>query len=200
MSEFLRYFLPIFLLVYFAVAFVLPTYRVWKRTGVNPVTFRGADTAHDYIGKLFKIVMLILTLTVITYAFAPNFYQYLLPIFWLENRIIQYIGIGLLLLSLGWTILAQIQMGNSWRIGIDEEKETALVQTGLFGFSRNPIFLGMQITLLAFFLAAPNALTLLISVLGFVLIQIQVRLEEEFLSKTRGANYDDYRRKVRRWL
>jgi protein-S-isoprenylcysteine O-methyltransferase Ste14 len=200
MSDFLRYFLPIFLLVYFAVAFVLPTYRVWKRTGVNPVTFRGADTAHDYIGKLFKIVMLILTLTVVIYTFAPSFYQYLLPIVWLENRTVQYVGIGLLLLSLGWTILAQIQMGNSWRIGIDEEKETALVQTGLFRLSRNPIFLGMHVTLFGFFLAAPNASTLLISVLGFVLIQIQVRLEEEFLSKTRGANYDEYRRKVRRWL
>ena len=200
MSDFLRYFLPIFLLVYFAVAFVLPTYRVWKRTGVNPVTFRGADTAHDYIGKLFKIVMLILTLTVITYAFAPNFYQYLLPIVWLENRAVQYIGIGLLLLSLGWTILAQIQMGNSWRIGIDEEKETTLVQTGLFGFSRNPIFLRMQVTLLGFFLAVPNALTLLIFVLGFVLIQIQVRLEEEFLSKIHGAEYEEFCSRARRWV
>lgn len=194
------YILVVYLIFYFGASFVLPTYRVWKRTGVNPVTFRGADTAHDYIGKLFKIVMLVLTLAVIIYAFAPNFYPNLLPIVWLENRTVQFVGIGLLVLSLGWTILAQIQMGNSWRIGIDEEKETALVQTGLFRFSRNPIFLGMQITLLGFFLAAPNAATLLIGVLGFVLIQIQVRLEEEFLSKTRGENYDAYRRKVRRWL
>lgn len=194
------YILIVYLVFYFGAAFVLPSYRVWKRTGVNPVTFRGADTAHDYVGKLFKIVMLVLTLTVIVYAFAPNFYPYLLPIVWLENRMIQYIGIGLLFASLGWTILAQIQMGNSWRIGIDEEKETALVQRGLFRLSRNPIFLGMQITLLGFFLVIPNAITLLVLVLGFVLIQIQVRLEEEFLSKTRGENYDAYRRKVRRWL
>lgn len=194
------YFLIIYLIIYFGAAFVLPSYRVWKRTGVNPVTFRGADTAHDYIGKFFKIVMLVLTLTVIVYAFASNFYTYLMPIVWLENRIVQYVGIGLLLLSLGWTILAQIQMGNSWRIGIDEEKETPLVQKGLFSLSRNPIFLGMQITLLGFFLVSPNALTLLIFVLGFVLIQIQVRLEEEFLTKLHGENYLLYCRKTRRWL
>lgn len=194
------YFLTTYLVIYFGAAFVLPSYRVWKKTGVNPVTFRGADTAHDYIGKLFKIVMLVLILTVIIYAFTPSFYQYLLPVIWLENRPLQYIGIGLLMLSLGWTILAQIQMGNSWRIGIDEEKQTALVQTGLFRFSRNPIFLGMQITLLGFFLAAPNALTLLISVLGFVLIQIQVRLEEEFLTKMHGADYKNFKGAVRRWL
>jgi len=194
------YFLFVWLLVYFAVAFVLPSYRVWKRTGVNPVTFRGADNAHDYIGKLFKIVMLGLTLVVILYAFAPNYYPFTLPIVWLENQIIQTVGIGLLLISLGWTVLAQIQMGNSWRIGIDEEKKTALVQSGLFRCSRNPIFLGMIVTLNGVFLTIPNALTLLFLALGFVLIQIQVRLEEEFLTRTQGEEYAAYRRQVRRWL
>ncbi len=194
------YFLVVWLLVYFAVAFVLPSYRVWKRTGVNPVTFRGADNAHDYIGKLFKIVMLGLIFVVILYAFAPNYYPFLLPIVWLENQITQFIGIALLLLSLGWTVLAQIQMGNSWRIGIDKEKKTALVQAGLFRRSRNPIFLGMIVTLIGVFLTIPNALTLLFLALGFVLIQIQVRLEEEFLTRAQGEEYAAYRRQVRRWL
>lgn len=194
------YFLVIYLVFYFGAAFVLPSYRVWKKTGVNPVTFRGADTAHDFIGKLFKIVMLVLTLAVIIYAFAPNFYFYLLPMEWLENRAVQYFGIVLLFASLAWTITAQIQMGNSWRIGIDEERETALVHSGLFRFSRNPIFLGMMMTLTGVFFAMPNALTLLILALGFVLIQIQVRLEEEFLTRTRDKEYVEYLERVRRWL
>lgn len=194
------YFLVVWLVVYFAVAFVLPTYRVWKRTGVNPVTFGGSDNAHDYIGRIFKILMAALALIVFVFAFAPGIYNFLLPVAWLENRIVQFAGIGLLLLSLGWTVLAQIQMGNSWRIGIDEENKTALVRAGLFRFSRNPIFLGMIISLLGFFLTIPNALTLLLLVLGFVLIQIQVRLEEEFLSALQGEEYAAYRRQVRRWL
>ncbi len=161
MKEFLRYYLPVYLLIYLVTAFILPSYRVWKKTNVNPITFRGADDAHDYIGKLFKIVMIGLTVTVIIYAFAPSFYPFLLPVVWLEYPVVQFIGIGLLLFSLFWTIMAQIQMGNSWRIGIDEEKKTALVQTGVFRCSRNPIFLGMIITLIGFFLVIPNALTLL---------------------------------------
>ena len=104
------------------------------------------------------------------------------------------------MLSLGWTVLAQIQMGNSWRIGIDEEKETALVQSGLFRFSRNPIFLGMIVTLAGVFLIIPNALTLLFLVLGFVLIQIQVRLEEEFLAQAHGTEYENFQREGRRWF
>lgn len=194
------YFLVLYLLIYFAVAFVLPSYRVWKKTNVNPVTFRGADNAHDYIGKLFKVVMAGLALVVFVFAFAPDIYKFLLPIVWLKNQIVQFAGIVLLLLSLGWTVLAQIQMGNSWRIGIDEEKKTALVQAGVFRRSRNPIFLGMIVTLIGFFLVIPNALTLLFLVLGFILIQIQVRLEEEFLAKSHGAEYENFRRQVRRWL
>jgi protein-S-isoprenylcysteine O-methyltransferase Ste14 len=192
--------LLVYLLIYFAVAFLLPSYRVWKRTNVNPVTFRGTDDAHDYIGKLFKILMACLAAVVIIYAFAPDIYSFLLPITWLENRKIQLVGIVLLVFSLGWTVLAQIQMGNSWRIGIDEENQAALVQSGVFRFSRNPIFLGMIATLTGVFLTIPNALTLLFLVLGVVLIQIQVRLEEEFLGKIHGAEYEEFRRRVRRWI
>jgi protein-S-isoprenylcysteine O-methyltransferase Ste14 len=194
------YFLVVWLSVYFAIAFVLPSYRVWKKTRINPITFRGSDNAHDYIGKLFKIVMAGLALVVFVFAFAQDIYKFLLPIVWMENRTVRFVGIGLLLISLGWTVLAQIQMGNSWRIGIDEERQTALVQTGLFRFSRNPIFLGMIISLLGIFLTIPNALTLLLLVLGFVLIQIQVRLEEQFLSGLHREEYNEYRSLVRRWL
>ena len=196
----MRYFLFAYLLIYFTIAFVIPTYRVWKRTGVNPVTFSGVDNAHDYIGKLFKIVMVGLAVVVLIYTFFPNIYSFLIPVFWLEYPFIRFIGMILMLLSLGWTVIAQIQMGNSWRIGIDEERQTALVQTGLFRFSRNPIFLGMIVTIFGFFLIIPNAFTLVISLIGFVLIQIQVRLEEGFLTKMHDGSYDDYSKKVRRWL
>jgi protein-S-isoprenylcysteine O-methyltransferase Ste14 len=91
-------------------------------------------------------------------------------------------------------------MGESWRIGIDEEHRTSLVQRGVFGLSRNPIFVGMMITLLGLFLVIPNAWTLLTFAMGVVLIQIQVRLEEEFLAKTCGDEYAQYRMRVRRWI
>jgi protein-S-isoprenylcysteine O-methyltransferase Ste14 len=58
----------------------------------------------------------------------------------------------------------------------------------------------MMLTLLGLFLVIPNANTLLALVLGVVLIQIQVRLEEEFLLRKHGEDYADYRRDVRRWI
>ena len=91
-------------------------------------------------------------------------------------------------------------MGDSWRIGIDQESETKLVQAGFFRFSRNPIFLGVRINLLGFFLVLPNALTLVILILGDVILQIQVRMEEEFLARKHGKSYEEYKRSVPRWL
>ena len=63
-----------------------------------------------------------------------------------------------------------------------------------------PVFLGMRATLLGLFLVLPNAVTLAIVVLGEALIQIQVRLEEEFLSAKHGTRYAEYQRSTRRWL
>lgn len=194
-----RYTLLTYLIVYLTVAFVLPTYRVWKRTGLNPVTFGGTDSAHDYVGMLFKMVMLILLLATGARALLPAVDEYLIPISWLEIDLFRYVGYALLLASLVWVVTAQFQMADSWRIGIDSSK-TQLVSTGLFGVSRNPIFLGMMGTLLGLLLVLPNALTLTIFALGFALMQIQVRLEEEFLRRSQEGEYEEYANRVRRWL
>lgn len=196
----LKYFLPAYLAAYFFAAFFWRSFVVWKRTGVNPLVFRGTDNAHDYIGRVFKLLFAAVVVIVVLYATFEGLYQYLTPVAWLERRWLQSAGVVLLLISLVWTVVAQAQMGESWRIGIDEERRTPLVREGVFGLSRNPIFLGMMLTLLGLFLVIPNAVTLLIFVLGVVLIQIQVRLEEEFLSEMHDEEYVAYRRDVRRWL
>jgi protein-S-isoprenylcysteine O-methyltransferase Ste14 len=196
----MKYFLPSYLLVYFGAAFFWRSFMVWKKTGVNPVVFKGTDDVHDYIGRVFKLLFTLIVAVVLVYSFWPSVYLYFKAIAWLEHSWVKWAGAFLLLLSLGWTILAQTQMGESWRIGIDHEHRTTLVQSGVFSLSRNPIFLGMTVTLLGLFLVIPNALTLLTFGMGVVLIQIQVRLEEQFLVRTHGEEYANYRRKVRRWI
>jgi protein-S-isoprenylcysteine O-methyltransferase Ste14 len=196
----LRYFLPIYLVAYFLAAFFWRSYVVWKRTGINPVVFKGSDNAHDFIGRVFKLLFAVVVLVVLVYSFFPSAYQYLLPIAWLDHSWIRATGVFLLVLSLAWTIFAQRQMGESWRIGIDSAHQTRLVQTGIFSISRNPIFLGITVTLFGLLFATPNAVTLLVVVLGVVLVNIQVRLEEEYLKTIHGEEYSGYSRRVRRWI
>ncbi|HRJ74943.1 MAG TPA: isoprenylcysteine carboxylmethyltransferase family protein, partial [Anaerolineales bacterium] len=124
----------------------------------------------------------------------------LLPISFLTNNILANIGFVLLFLALVWVLIAQVHMQKSWRIGIDEDVKTELVQTGLFKISRNPIFLGMRVMLLGLFLIIPNAITLTILITGEMLIQTQVRLEEEFLTRSHGQAYLNYQKQVRRWI
>lgn len=193
-------FLLIYFILFFGLAMVLPTYRIWKTTGVNPYKLGSSDTAHDYIGKNFRLMMLVCFLVTIAFAVSPNLYSYLLPISFLTNNILAMIGFVLLLLALVWVLIAQVHMQKSWRIGIDEDVKTELVQTGLFKISRNPIFLGMRVMLLGLFFIIPNAVTFTILITGETLIQTQVRLEEEFLTRSHGQAYINYQKQVRRWM
>jgi protein-S-isoprenylcysteine O-methyltransferase Ste14 len=136
----------------------------------------------------------------LAYCLTPRIYPFTVPIEWLQHSVLRWVGVGLLLLSLFWIILAQRQMGESWRIGINRDHAPMLVKKGVFKISRNPIFLGMITTLLGLLSVLPNGLTLLSFVVGVVLISIQVRLEEEYLLTRHVDEYAEYRRRVRRWI
>ena len=196
----LRYFLPLYLLAYLLAAFVWRSFVVRRRTGINPVVLKSTDDAHGFIARVLKAMTLLVGVVVAIFAASPSLYQYTCPFDWLEHDWLKVAGLVLLVAAFFWTVLAQGQMGPSWRVGIDQQHRTELVQRGVFRVSRNPIFVGMITALLGMFLSIPNAITLLILVLAVVTIQIQVRLEEQFLSSVHGEAYDDYRRRVRRWL
>lgn len=199
MTVFIRYFSAIFFVTYIVVAFVVPSVRTYRATGINPITFGNSDNAHDLAGRWFKIILGLIPFVILLYWTGNNYYHYSLPASYMVHPSIQWTGIALCILSFIWTAAAQWQMGNAWRIGIDEVNRTALVTKGIFALSRNPVFLGMIVTLLGFFLM-PNAITLLVLVAGYLLIQIQIRLEEEFLTRQHGKEYKEYRKRVRRLL
>ena len=200
MELFFKYFLLAYYLVFFVFAMVLPTYQVWKNTGVNPYKLGKSDSAHDYIGRLFRITLIACAVVVVTFVFFPAVYGQLLPVPFLSNSVIVGFGSIFLLCALIWVLIAQSHMQKSWRIGIDEDVKTELVQRGLFKVSRNPIFLGMRIMLMGLFLILPNAVMLTIWMAGEIVIQIQVRLEEEYLTHIHGDSYRAYQNQVRRWI
>lgn len=200
MEQILRIVLPIYFIIYFGIAFVAKSIIVAKRIGKNPLVLPKDDSTYGIIGLYFKLTMICMFFYVLIFAFFPESYPNFLTIHQLEVLLIQYIGLGLLVLALIWTIIAQGHMKNSWRIGIDTETKTQLITTGLFQYSRNPIFFGMIISLLGLFLITPNAITAMFLVVGFILIQIQIRLEEEFLASQHKENYLVYQQKVRRFI
>lgn len=190
----------LFLLLFYFLAFFLRSFLLWKNTGINPIVFDKTDDAHGFNGKLFKVITTVEFFIVGIYSFGKGWYTYLLPFWYLEYSSLYLVGWILLGISLVWVIIAQIQMADSWRIGIDQQNQTDLVTSGLFSISRNPIFLGIILADLGLFLIMPNAFTLLILVLTYTVIQTQVRLEETFLREVHAEVYMQYCIKVRRWF
>ncbi|MFM1988367.1 MAG: hypothetical protein RJA99_1324 [Pseudomonadota bacterium] len=189
-----------FLLLHVALTFVWRTVAVRRRTGIDPLVLPAGDDARAYVGRAFKASLLGVALVVAAEAFGTGDGHRLGSMHALDAPVVRTTGWAILWLSLGWMVVAQVQMGRSWRIGIDEVHGTELVTRGLFARSRNPIFLGLRATMLGLFLVLPCGATLALGVAAELLMQVQVRLEEAHLAGLHGDRYADYARRVRRWL
>jgi protein-S-isoprenylcysteine O-methyltransferase Ste14 len=77
----------------------------------------------------------------------------------------------------------------------------SLVTTGIHGWRRNPIYLGMTILYLAIGVAvrSPWIITLILPILLIIRYGVIAR-EERYLSEQFGDVYDEYASKVRRWI
>jgi protein-S-isoprenylcysteine O-methyltransferase Ste14 len=196
--------LLVYFILFFAVGFAWSSWRTYRSTGRNPLVLPHNDSPEGYIGRAFKIVVVLLGAhlalqTQFTSASNALLHSMHVPLWqspiWLQ--ITAWLG---LTLSLFLMAFAQHHMGSSWRIGIDTEHPGALVAGSVFRLSRNPIFLSMRISLVGLVILQPTAPILALVVAGELLLQIQVRLEEAFLAAHYGADYCSYAQVVRRWL
>lgn len=110
-------------------------------------------------------------------------------------------GIAIALIGIAATVYAQLDMGDSWRIGVDPGETTTLVRSGVFGVVRNPIFTAMIVFGAGIALITPNPA----AIAGFVVltatIELQVRVvEEPHLLSKHGDAYRDYLANVGRFV
>jgi protein-S-isoprenylcysteine O-methyltransferase Ste14 len=111
------------------------------------------------------------------------------------------VGLVLAVVGVPATLAAQLSMGPSWRVGVDETERTDLVAGGPFTVVRNPIFTAMVATTIGLTVLVPNA----VAVLGLAILvasfEIQVRrVEEPYLLATHGPAYAGYAARVGRFL
>lgn len=106
---------------------------------------------------------------------------------------IQLVGVAVAVVGIGATVWAQVDMGESWRIGVDEGETTTLVRTGVFGRVRNPVFTAMLVFAFGLFLVTPNIVGLAAFTVMIASIEVQVRVvEEPYLLLVHGAAYREY--------
>ena len=188
--------LPAAALAYLFTAIVWPTWRTWRRAGVFPVVFhREAETAQRVIGALLGLFLAGLAAwSLLCATLEPGRLG-----IWPLGPGWQAIGWLLFLGGLVLTLVAQAQMGASWRVGIDD-RPTQLVTGGVFALCRNPIFLGMFLSLAGVVLVTPAPWTVAGLALAVVLVSLQVRLEERHLLGIHGADYAIYAARVGRFV
>lgn len=114
---------------------------------------------------------------------------------------IQVAGIIPATAGIAATVYAQLAMGDSWRIGVDEQENTTLVRTGPFKWVRHPIYTAMMAFGLGLLLVTPN----LVALAGFILLvatlEVHVRrVEEPYLLRTHSAVYRGYTASVGRFV
>jgi protein-S-isoprenylcysteine O-methyltransferase Ste14 len=80
-------------------------------------------------------------------------------------------------------------------------KSSALVTDGLYRHTRNPMYVGLLLVLVgwALYLGHPFALVAPAAFVAYI-TRFQILPEERMLAAKFGAEFDDYRRAVRRWL
>lgn len=200
MELFWKILIPTFSVAYFLLVFVVRSVVLMKKTGVNPFTFGKGDSAHDYAGRVYRVMTFGTWAMITLFVIGGKWYAAIMPIPYLELEWLRWTGAALAVLSLVWVSIAQYQMGKSWRIGIDRKNESELVTHGIFSVSRNPIFLGVVVAYLATFLMLPNFISGVLAVTTWIILNIQIRLEEEFLTETHEEVYSNYKSKVRRWI
>lgn len=77
---------------------------------------------------------------------------------------------------------------------------SALVRTGVFRFTRNPMYLGLLLCLVAWAIFLSSVLALLIAPLFVVYMnRFQIAPEERALAALFGDSFAAYKRDVRRW-
>jgi protein-S-isoprenylcysteine O-methyltransferase Ste14 len=113
---------------------------------------------------------------------------------------LSWAGVFLCVAGLFLIFLSLVSFGTSFRVGIDQDHPDQLVTTGIFAFSRNPIYVAFALVLLGQFLLFSNWIVLVYMVATIWLFHRQVLREEEYLRSHYGQPYLGYCDRVRRYL
>lgn len=181
-----------------ALGFGWRSWQQHRRTGSTG--FRGVS-GRSFSLEWFAGVGFIVSMGAAVFAPTLQLAGLVTPLEQFDRPWLNIAGIVIAVLGIAATLYAQVDMGDSWRIGVDAGETTALVRTGVFGWVRNPIFTAMLVFGLGIALVTPNA----VAVVGFVLlvatIEAQVRVvEEPYLLATHGDAYRDYLATVGRFV
>lgn len=139
---------------------------------------------------------LVIALAILAWWLNPHL-QIILP------DIFRWVGAGLAVIGAAIIIVAflQFRLHKTSPHPRNFTNNANLLSSGLFALSRNPIYLGMLLMLIAWGFYLQNLVAMLWAVVFFLWINFwQISVEEQHLRLQFGEDYNHYCQKVRRWL
>ncbi|MDZ4266963.1 MAG: isoprenylcysteine carboxylmethyltransferase family protein [Mycobacterium sp.] len=194
--------MPVIALVLFAVFAVLGFgWRSWvQRRRTGSTGFKGVSGRPGSVEWVAGVGFAV-GIAVAVLAPALQWFGVVAPVSVLHAGWIQTLGIVIAIAGITATVYAQLDMGDSWRIGVDHTETTTLVHTGVFAVVRNPIFTAMIVFALGITLVTPNVVALIGFALLVTTIELQVRaVEEPYLRSVHGETYRHYLATVGRFV
>lgn len=194
----------IYLLIFsilFTLSFQIKTIVQRKRTGIDPYCLSKSTSAQQrFLNRYANAVSAGWGIAIWGYALNQPLMEAIgFPLFF-NWPTLHVSGLFLSALFLVGLVLAQWQMGNNWRVGIDTEHRTELVTSGFFRHVRNPVFTMILGGLGAVFLALPGSLTMFLWLMSFSGLYLQVLTEEEFLLQQHQEKYEKYKKQTGRFF
>jgi protein-S-isoprenylcysteine O-methyltransferase Ste14 len=114
--------------------------------------------------------------------------------------LVQLSGSLLLVVGVAINIAAVHAFGRRETPVHPSETPRVLVTHGVFGWSRNPMYVGLATILFGAAMALDSVWAVLVVPVFVLWIDRLIRHEERRLLATFGRGYEAYRRRVRRWL
>lgn len=111
------------------------------------------------------------------------------------------IGLGVIGLSSGIMGVTQFRKAQTTPNPQALEKVSSLVTSGIYQYSRNPMYLGLVLILLGWAIYLSHFLAfILIPIFMMYMTRFQIQPEERMIKQKFGNKYQAYLNKVRRWI
>jgi protein-S-isoprenylcysteine O-methyltransferase Ste14 len=172
-----------------------------KSEGIEAnVIFKAEKPIQKYFSFLEKVMTVSIVLIIVLHIFFYGDAVITSPLLNINYFLPDFSGLLIGLFGLALCRVAQVTIGKSWRVGIDESVKPGLVTKGIYNYIRNPTYTGLYILSIGVWMINPTALILLWVISFIIMMEFQVRCEEEYLERQYGAHYLEYFNQTKRYI
>jgi len=175
------------------VGIVVARVQLLKRNGVEAMHFGKMDKT-DFLIPPFVLFYYYLIIAAAFHLPSVSRQEFF------HAELISWIGVVFCLIGLSLLVWSLVSFGRSFRVGIDAENPDRLITSGVFAFSRNPLYVAFWMILFGQFLIFPNWILLVYLGAATWLFHRQVLREESYLKQHYGQEYSDYCQRVSRYV